>query len=56
MEVSDQLHAPAALPPRGGSPQYPVDRGLGGPQSHSVCCGEEKNLTLPGIEPEPSSL
>jgi hypothetical protein len=47
MEVSGQLHAPAALPPG-----YPLDRRLGGPQSHSGCGGEEKNAQLPpGIEP-----
>jgi hypothetical protein len=34
MEVSGQLHAPAALPP-GKSPWYPLDRSLGGPQSRS---------------------
>jgi hypothetical protein len=32
MEVSRQLHAPAALPP-GNEPWYPLDRRLGGPQS-----------------------
>jgi hypothetical protein len=39
MEVSGQLHAPAALPP-GKSPQYPFDRRLGGPQSRSGRYGE----------------
>jgi len=34
MEVSDQLHAPAALPP-GKNPRYPLDRRLGGTQSRS---------------------
>jgi len=34
MEVSGQLHAPAALPP-GKEPWYPLDRRLGGPQSRS---------------------
>jgi hypothetical protein len=29
MEVSDQLHAPAALPPQGKSTWYPLDRRLG---------------------------
>jgi len=28
---------------RGKSPQYTLDRSLGGPQSWSVCSGEEKN-------------
>jgi hypothetical protein len=33
-------------------PQYPLDRMLGGPQSLSGHCGEEKNLlTMLGIEP-----
>jgi hypothetical protein len=39
MEVSGQLHAPAALPPSKNS-WYPLDRWLGGPQSRS-----------PGLEP-----
>jgi hypothetical protein len=43
MEVSGQLHAPAALPP-GKDPRYTLDRRLGGPQSRSGCCGEEKHL------------
>jgi hypothetical protein len=54
MEVSGQLHAPAALP-WGKSPRYPLDRRLGGPQRGSGRCGEEKNLALPGIEPRPYS-
>jgi hypothetical protein len=33
MGVSGQHHAPAALCPRGKDPRYPLDRGLGGPQS-----------------------
>jgi hypothetical protein len=41
--VSVQLHAPAALP-RGKSYRYPLDRRLGGPQSRSGRCGEEKIL------------
>jgi hypothetical protein len=32
MELSGQLHVPAALP-QGKSPWYPLDRRLGGPQS-----------------------
>jgi hypothetical protein len=42
MEVSGQLHAPAALPP-GKEPRYPLDRRLGGPKSCSGRGGEEKN-------------
>jgi hypothetical protein len=50
MEVSGQLHAPAALPP-GKSPWYPLDRRLCGPQSRSGRGGEEKNFqSLPGVE------
>jgi hypothetical protein len=41
MEVSDQLHAQAALPSR-----------VGGPQSRSGRSGEEKNSqTLSGLKP-----
>jgi hypothetical protein len=51
MEVSGQLHVPAALPP-GKSPWYPLDRKLGGPQSRSGRGGEEKNSQPPpGMEP-----
>jgi hypothetical protein len=43
MEMSGQLHAPAALPPE-KEPWYPLDRRLGGPQSRSRHSGgEEKN-------------
>jgi hypothetical protein len=50
MEVSGQLHAPAALLP-GKEPCYPLDRGLGGPQSQSERGSEEKNYQpLLGIE------
>jgi hypothetical protein len=51
MEVSGQLHAPAALPQE-KSPWYPLDMRLGEPQSHSERGGEEKNSQPPpGIEP-----
>jgi hypothetical protein len=47
MEVSGQLHAPAALPPRKES----LDRRLGGPQCRYGRCGEKKNSQpLPGLE------
>jgi hypothetical protein len=50
MEVTGQLHTPAALP-QGKSPRYPQDRRLGGPQSLSGRGGEEKNSQPPlGIE------
>jgi hypothetical protein len=51
MEVSGQLHAPAALLP-GKEPWYPLDRRLGGAQSRSGRGAEEKNSQRPpGIEP-----
>jgi hypothetical protein len=52
MEVSGQVHSPAALPQGKKSPWYPLDRRLGGPQSRSGRGGEEKNTQPPpGIEP-----
>jgi len=52
MEVSDQLHAPAALPhPQGKSPWYPLDRRLGGPQSRSGSGDEKNSQPPPEIEP-----
>jgi hypothetical protein len=43
---------PRPIYPRGKSPQYPLDRRLGGPQSLSGRGGEEKNSQPPpGIEP-----
>jgi hypothetical protein len=51
MEVSGQLHAPAALL-KERDPGTPLDRRMGGPQSRSGRGGEEKNSQpLPGIEP-----
>jgi hypothetical protein len=35
--------------------RYPLERRMGGPQNQSKCCGEKRNLSLPGIEPKPSS-
>jgi hypothetical protein len=61
MEMSEQLHALAVLP-SGKSLPVPLARRLGGPQSRSGRCGEEKkfaptlNLTLdvrPGAIPTP---
>jgi hypothetical protein len=43
MEVSGQLHAPAALP-RGKSPRYPLDRTLDGSQSRFGWLGDDKIL------------
>jgi hypothetical protein len=43
LEVSGELHAPAALPP-GEEPRYPLDRRLGGPQSRPGRHEEEKIL------------
>jgi hypothetical protein len=37
---------PRPLYPQGNSPQYPLDRRLGGPQSQSGGSGEEKNCPL----------
>jgi hypothetical protein len=52
LEVSGQLHAPAASPP-GKSSRYPFYRRLGGPQSRSGRYGEVKIFTLPGLELPP---
>jgi hypothetical protein len=49
LEVSGQLHAPATLPP-GKELRYPLDRLLGGPQSQSWRCGEEKILDPSGTQ------
>jgi hypothetical protein len=50
IEVTGQLHAPAALPKR-KSPWYQLDRRLGGPQNRFGCGGEQKNFQpLPGLE------
>jgi hypothetical protein len=38
------------------SHQYPLNRSLGGPQSQSGWCGEEKSLSMPQIEPRFSVL
>jgi len=51
MEVSGQLHAPAALH-SGKETLIPLYRRLGGPQSRYGRGGEEKNSQpLSGIEP-----
>jgi hypothetical protein len=55
MEVSGQLHATAAFP-SGKSPRYPLDRRVGGLQSLSGRCGEEKDVALaenrtPAVQP-----
>jgi hypothetical protein len=43
---------PGRFTPQGKSSRYPLDRRLGGPQSRSGCCGEEKNSQpLLGLEP-----
>jgi hypothetical protein len=52
MEVSGQLHAPAALPP-GQEPLVPIGYEAGWAQSRSGRGGEEKNSQPPpGIEPQ----
>jgi hypothetical protein len=48
MEVSGQLHAPAALPPQGKSPWYPLDRRMGGSQSWSGGGDEKISFTSTG--------
>jgi hypothetical protein len=51
MEVSGQLHTPAALTPR-KQPLVPIVQEAGSTQSWSAYCEEEKNLSqLQGIEP-----
>jgi hypothetical protein len=45
LEVSGQLHAPAALPP-GKSSRYPLYRRLGGPQSRSGQHGEYNTYNI----------
>jgi hypothetical protein len=47
MEVSGQLHGPAALPP-GIELRYSFYRRLVGPQNRYVHCEEEKISSLPG--------
>jgi hypothetical protein len=55
--VSGQLHALAALPSGGKCPRYPLDSRLGGPQSRSGRCGEEKILDPTGTRtPTPRSF
>jgi hypothetical protein len=47
---------PKSFYSQGKSPQYPLNRRLGGLQSQSGCYGEEKNLFhLTGTKPWPSS-
>jgi hypothetical protein len=46
MKVSGQLYASIALA-TGVNPQYILGRRLGEQQSHSGCCGKEKNLFQP---------
>jgi hypothetical protein len=53
MEVSDQLHDLAALPPE-KDPGYPLDTRLGGPQSRSGPGGEEK-IPIPYRDLNPPS-
>jgi hypothetical protein len=56
MEMSIQIHAPAALPHREGAPGIHWIGGWPGePQSMSGRCGGRRGLALPGIEPGPSS-
>jgi hypothetical protein len=51
MEMSGQLHAPAAYP-KGKCPWYPLETRQGGRQSHSGRGGEVKSSQpLTGLEP-----
>jgi hypothetical protein len=53
MEMSGQLHAQAALPPRKEPhPRYTLDKGMGGPQSLYGRGGDDKKFPAPpGIFP-----
>jgi hypothetical protein len=53
MEVSGQLHVPAALPP-GKNPQYTLHSGQGGPKSWSGHFGGEETF-CPCLESKPGS-
>jgi hypothetical protein len=52
MEMSGQLHVPAALPP-GKEPPVRLDRRLDGPQSQSGRHGKVKILASPELELRP---
>jgi hypothetical protein len=52
MEVSGQLHAPAAFP-LGKRPRYPLDKRLGGPLNRSGRRGQEKIFDPTGLEIRP---
>jgi hypothetical protein len=61
MEVSDQLHDTAALPPQGENPCCPLDKRLGGHQNLSGHSGGKKKISNPcrGLEPpiiQPSAI
>jgi hypothetical protein len=47
MEMSGHLHALGTFP-QGNRPWYSLDRRLGGPQSQSGSCGEDKSLAPAG--------
>jgi hypothetical protein len=53
LEVSGQLHGPAALPP-GKSHWYPLDRRWSGPQSRSRQCVEKNSWPYRGLNLDPS--
>jgi hypothetical protein len=50
MELSGWLHAPTAISRR-KEPRYPLARRLGGSQSRSGRGADEKESSLPGIQP-----
>jgi len=57
MEMSNQFHALAALPPKKGTPMYPLGRRLDGLQNQCGHGGKGRGggLPLPQIDPCSSS-
>jgi hypothetical protein len=56
LEVSGQLHVAAVLPP-GKGPPVPIGEEAGwAPESVWTLWRREKNLSMPGIEPEPVAI
>jgi hypothetical protein len=55
MEVSGQLHGPAAFPPA-NSPLYSLDKRLGGPQRQYECNGKEKELLMKNMKEDHETI
>jgi hypothetical protein len=55
LKVSGKLHAPIGLTPVKELPVL-IEKNVRWTESRFGRCGEDKNLTLSGIEPGPSSL